>query len=745
LRSSLTLVVAIAALIAVAGACSSIRSRPAARPNVLIVTIDTLRADHIGSYGMRTAQTPVIDAIARRGTRFTTAIAHVPLTLPSHASLFTSLTPPRHGVRNNPEFVLPDAVPTLAERFKAAGYDTAAFVSGFPLHRRFGLGRGFDVYDDRFPRGDGAAPYTERRAGATAAAVRDWFSRRGGAGDAKPFFAWVHFFDPHRPYDAPEPFRSRFSGRPYDGEIAYVDAELGEVLKSTGDESGNRTILVVTADHGEGLDEHGEPTHGLLIYDSTIRVPLVFAGPGIARARIVDSPVALVDVAPTLLDIVGLPALPSVDGRSLRGSVELRRGGPPSPSGETAAHPPAAREERGDPIYVESMFGRLCCGWAPLHGIRDGVWMYIDAPEPELYDVASDPTERENVAAAHPEKLAAFQRAVRAAARAAGPAPAAAARTSESAERMASLGYLAGSSDVKPSLRDPKQMVALAERMENAIAREHVDPPAAARELGAVVAADPSNALARRHLAIALSAAREFFAAIRETEELRRMGDTSVETAILAGECQRLAGRAGDAVGTLKAAADRDPRNPDALDALGRALVAAGDRDAARDMFARALALQPDDAEAGLGLADLAIERGDFREARERLQSLRARDPDDPSIGVKLGTVLARSGELQPAILLFKELVDRFPGNVDACVNLAAALAKAGDTPNAVAYFERAVAAGAASPAVFNGLAVARLQLGDRMRAAEAMRRSLALRPDQADIRMLLQQIETGR
>ena len=701
--------------------------RPAARPNVLVITIDTLRADHLGSYGNRVAQTPVLDALAARGVRFVNAFSHVPLTLPSHASIFTGLIPPHHGVRNNPDFVLRESVPTLAERFKAAGYDTAAFVSGFPLHRRFGLGRGFDVYDDRFPRGDAGsvAPYTERRADETVAAAHAWFSRRADEASARPFFVWTHFFDPHRPYDPPEPFRSRFREQPYDGEIAFVDEQIGKLLDAAGDGA----LVLVTADHGEGLDEHGEPTHGLLIYDSTIRVPLLVAGPGVPAGRVVESPAALVDVAPTFVDLARLTPLSDVEGRSLRPALEAK-----NDSASAAS-----------PIYVESMFGRLCCGWAPLYGWRDGPWMYIDAPEPELYDLRADPGQLQNVAATHADQVARFRRGTRAAARASNAPGGTGAPSAESTARMASLGYFAGGADVTPSLGDPKRMAALAERMENAIALERQDPAKAASELRAVVAADPMNPLARRHLAIALSEAHDYAAAIHEAEELRRMGDAGIETTILIGECQRLAGRHADAVKTLEAAAARDPRNADALDAYGRALVAAGRRDEAAATFERALVLQPDEAEALQGLADLAIERGDIGEARRRLGALRARDPDDPGVNVKLGTVLARSGDLPSAIAVLKEVVDRHPGQVDACVNLAAALAKAGDTASAIVYFERAVAAGAANPVVFNGLAVAKLQSGDGPGAAAALRRSLALKPDQPDIRELLQRLESQR
>lgn len=227
-----------------------------ARYNVLLVTIDTLRADRLGCYGYAGAATPVLDALAARGVRFATAIAHVPLTTPSHASILTGLTPLRHGVRDNGDFVLPDRIPTLAEAFHDAGYRTAAFVSGFPLDRRFGLARGFDTYDDHLPHGEDRrrSAYVERPADQTTAAVRSWLE----GGTPSPWFLWVHYFDPHSPYEPPPDFAARFAGRPYDGEVAFVDAQIG-VLLALLEAKGlaPRTRVLVTADHGESLGEHG--------------------------------------------------------------------------------------------------------------------------------------------------------------------------------------------------------------------------------------------------------------------------------------------------------------------------------------------------------------------------------------------------------------------------------------------------------------------------------------------------------
>ena len=295
---------------------------PSSRPNVLLVTIDTLRADHVGSYGYHEASTPTIDALARRGVRFETAVAHAPLTGPSHASILTGQTPLGHGFRNNSGFILAPGVKTVAQDFRNAGYHTAGFVSGFPLDRRFGFDRGFETYDDRLPKGNDRrrTPYVERFADATTDAVLRWLATANPreAPQPAPWFLWVHYYDPHAPYEPPvADLADRYRQSPYDGEIAFVDRQLGRLLQTL-DVRGetSRTIVLVTADHGESLGEHGEGTHGIFLYDATLRVPWIMAGPQIAAGRVSRTVARSIDVLPTLLDYAGLPQRSDVDGRS---------------------------------------------------------------------------------------------------------------------------------------------------------------------------------------------------------------------------------------------------------------------------------------------------------------------------------------------------------------------------------------------------------------------------------------------
>lgn len=699
---------------------------PAARdlPDVLLVTIDTLRADHLGCYGNRDAATPVLDALAARGVRFADAIAPVPLTLPSHASLLTGTTPLVHGVRDNAGFVLGAAPLTVAEAFRSAGYSTAAFVSGFPVSRRFGLARGFDAYDDRFPRGDDPArpSYVERRADETVTATTEWL-RQQPPDAARPLFAWVHLFDPHAPYEAPEPYRSRFRQRPYDGEIAFADAQLGALLAAwRSRRPGRDPLVVVTADHGEGLGEHGEPTHGLFIYDSTLRVPLIASGPGVPEGRTVAGAVGLVDVAPTLLDLAGLPPLKDGEGRSLRGAMASGRG-------------------RDEAVYAESLFARLGFGWAPLHGWRHRGLMFIDAPRSELYDTATDPAELTNLAAERPDEAERMRRAVQAAvAKGKTPRPAPAGR--EAAERLRSLGYVASQPAGSPSLRDPKDFAALAVRIENAIAAERTAPAGAVSEFLAALREDPGNVVVRRHLAMALVAGKQYDAAAKELQALVSDGDTSLETLTLLGDSHRLAGRPTEALAAFDRACGVDAAAPEGHIGRGKVLTAQGRTDEARQAFERALRTAPEDAEALEGLADLALARGDTLEARARMNALTARDPADARLALKHGVLLVREGHLDAAVAVFRRVVERDPANADAALDLGGALAKAGRPAEAVFYFERAIAAGASGSVVWNGLAMARLESGNRAGAVEALRQSLRADPRQPRINGLLNELQ---
>jgi arylsulfatase A-like enzyme/Tfp pilus assembly protein PilF len=346
--------------------------------NLLIITVDTLRADHVGIYGYKKINTPNIDNLGEKGVIFTQAFCHVPLTLPSHCSLFTGTLPVFHGVRDN-GYRLPSFNITLAEIIKRKGYQTAAFVGAFPLDSRFGLNKGFDVYDDLYGSKNliRDLSFIERRAEGVNKKAIEWITRNKNS----RFFVWVHYFDPHTPYEPPPPFKHEYIGREYDGEIAYTDHSIGKLLDKLNElKLVEKTLIVLTSDHGEGLGDHNEMTHGIFIYDSTLRVPLIFYNPALfPKSRIVSEQVGLIDVMPTILDLMGLPRSPKIQGKSFRPSLLKEK------------------SNSNDYCYIESVAAMMDRNWAPLQGVRTGDWKYIDAPLPELYDLKSDPKEKKNI------------------------------------------------------------------------------------------------------------------------------------------------------------------------------------------------------------------------------------------------------------------------------------------------------------------------------------------------------------
>lgn len=397
-------------------------------PNVLLITLDTTRADYLGAYGSTLGLTPSLDRLAAEGCVFEHAYTAVPITLPAHATLLTGRWPFEHGLRVNGENRLADEETTLAERLRARGYETAAFVSAFVLDSTFGLDQGFDLYDDAIE-----APVVvgqnrllrERAADVAASHAIQWLRQRR----ARPWFCWIHFFDPHYPYKTwSSVFGSRFEKNPYQAEIAYMDLHIGRVLKELQHTGADRhTLVIAVADHGECLGEHGEMQHGLTLYQSAVRVPLVMRWPRrIEAGSRVAAPVALADIVPTVLEATRSPSAPSLSGRSLWPAI--CRGATSSP-----------------PCYMETHMPYSEYGWAPLAGLLEGSWKFIRAPQPELYDVTADPAEQSNAAARHADTSARLSDALDRLLADARPSDAVAVSLSAEQRRaLMSLGYVGG-------------------------------------------------------------------------------------------------------------------------------------------------------------------------------------------------------------------------------------------------------------------------------------------------------------
>ncbi len=661
-----------AALLLAVGCAWMHRASSAAGFNLLLVTLDTVRADHVGVYGCARAETPNLDRLAGEGVRFADASAPVPLTAPSHASILSGLLPPEHGLRNNGVGRFPDGPPTLATRLGASGYRTGAFIGAFVLDHRFGLARGFDRYDDDIPR-DAVAGLDARRPGSVVVdRALAWLDE-----DAKkPFFAWVHLYDAHAPYAPPEPFATRFAADPYDGGIAEVDVQVGRLL--TGLEQrgiARRTVVAVVGDHGEELGEHGELTHGLLVYQPSLRVPLLVRAPGVLPSGwVVRTPVSVCELAPTLAGLleVSLAAPPARSAGVRDISRPLRR----------------RREPGATDLYAESYYGTTF-GWAPLTSIRRGDLKFISAPRPELYDLARDPGERVNLVGTRQRESRDLQAALSGMS---GPRDAAAPQDAPDAEtraRLLSLGYLAGAAlgpSAGASGKDPKDAVVLFRSFEEAHAAFMAGrTDDARRQYEQLVAADPGNPVFIGQLA---ELYRHTGDPARAVELYRRAvaiapgdRDARYNLAVTLQE----AGLAQEAFEALTAAIKLDPGRPEAHNALGIALALRGDLAGARAVVVRATELDPHDARAFNNRGNVLRDLKQPDEAERAYTRAAALSPTyaDPLNG--LGTIEVQRGRPAAAIPWFERALALAPALHEARLNLAIARELAGDRAGALA------------------------------------------------------------
>lgn len=587
---------AVAAL--VLGACHGAPVEDAAR-HVVLVTIDTLRADAVGAYGAKGTDTPTLDGIARDGVRFDRAWATAPITLPSHASLLTGRYPPGHGARHN-GMAPGDALPTLATAFKAAGFDTAAFVSAFPLDRRFGLARGFDVYDDELPRSAEGQPLNERRGSETVDRAIAWLAERGEA----RVFLWVHLFEPHAPYGSPGGGAS-VQAR-YAEEVRTADRETGRLLAALGGRAAS-TLVIVAGDHGEAFGEHGEIGHSLFVYDTTLRVPLLLRGPRVPRGAQVSADVSLIDIPATVRALTGVEAVPEGDGVSLVPAL-------------------AGQGLPGRALYAESFAPLFDFGWASLRAVREGDWKYIAAPRQELFDIARDPGEAVNLAESRPDARARLHGAAGAWSSAEpGPMPS---PPADVAARLGSLGYVSGggrggSNAARP---DPKDRIAIAAAMAQVTSGE-VQGEARLAALESILAADPGNPQA--HL---------------------RLGFAEIER-----------DRCPAALPHLRAALEARVPSADAGLGLAGCLARVGDLAGAEQALGRALAIEPGNPVAAANLGLLALEQGRPADAVPRLREALARDPGMLPARFALARALAVSGDRAAALAEARDLLARLP------------------------------------------------------------------------------------
>lgn len=674
--AAIVLLAALAALFA-GDARSWLRRRRLRAANVVLITLDTLRADHLGCYAPGRVRTPGLDSLAADGVLFAEAVTSTPLTLPAHTTILSGVHPYTHQVRDNRMSRVPAGLPLLSEALRDHGMDTAAFLGSMVLDSAYGLDRGFDLYADRFAPPDPGDFWSEVRkpADAVLAEAREWISGR----DGRPFFAWIHLYDPHAPWDPPEPFRSRYPGHPYRAAVAFMDAELEKFFAFLKESRlWQRTLVVAVADHGEGLGEHGEETHGFFVYQATMRVPFLVHLPFPAAGRRVGGRVELADVAPTILAAKGLPVPRTVQGRSLLDAVLGRP------------------LRRPDEAYGESHYPRLHFGWSELRAYYQGGWKYILAPREELYDLRRDPGETRNLAAERPEECRRLRGLLLRKLAAAGPPmPADEPRLDPAArERLAALGYVTSAARAAPGLSaiDPKDRIGVLDelrRVKELAAQGNW--PGAGTLARQILAANPQIGQARIASANAFRASGDFAGAIAELRAgLERQGDDDQMLALL-GETLTLVGRRDEALAAFQGCLAVQPANPANHNNLGLALWNLGRVDEAEAAYRRAIELDPRFAlaRANLGLL-LLMARRDLSGAREALLEAVASDPKLAAAHDALGDYYATSGDFARAAGHWRRCLEIEPMNYQACFNLFMAYArKLSDRGRALEYYER--------------------------------------------------------
>jgi arylsulfatase A-like enzyme/tetratricopeptide (TPR) repeat protein len=661
-------------------------------PNVVLVTIDTLRGDRVGAYGYRAGETAAMDRLAREGVLVEDAVVQAPQTRPSHASIMTGRYPHEHGIRDNYSSPLSRTTPTLASVLRDHGWDTAAFIGAYPVARPSGLNRGFTVFDDPFGAGDATTRQarTERRAAEVVDHALAWL----GQPRSKPFFLWVHLFDPHAPYEPPSPWRERFTKAPYDGEVAYSDAQLARLVGGL-DAKGlrGRTLVIVTSDHGEGLGEHGEDEHMFFVYDSTLRIPLLLSWPGRlpAGAR-VRGQFRSVDLFATVLELVGVTAPPS---SGVSRAAFLRPDGL-IPDNES---------------YAETLYPQIHFGYAPLRSLRTGGWKYIDAPRAELYRLLDDPGEVRNLAPERASVAGEMRGRLATHDRQAGVAPVQPALDPEAAARLAALGYVGGGPAAGGTVSgaDPKDKIREVQSyqrdMRDAMRLYNERKVDAALRLFRRLAGfvDIPSFNVEYYFGRCLLEKRRFAEAIPHLKKAadmtptRRTASGLAAAPVYAWLTQAYAGAGQDenALATLERGLTVAPANPELLRVKGSILLQRGDLAGARLALEKARGIDATDARLHVELANLHRNLGDpalaLEEAKEALRldprsveghvarglalgALRREEdaaaalqealrlaPDDADALFYLGSIELRAGRAEPAVRLLSRLVEEAP------------------------------------------------------------------------------------
>lgn len=640
--------------------------------SVVLISIDTLRADALGVYGNTRVATPAIDRLAKSGWRFENAHAHNVVTFPSHSNILSGLIPTLHGVRDNTGFRFPSEVKSLATRLKERGFKTGAFVSAFVLDSKFGLDQGFDVYDDRTASLDRQSPFMvpDRVGTETVAAAMKWIEGQGTA----QFFAFVHLYDPHFPYRPAAAFATRHKDQPYWGEVEAVDAALEPLLtRLAGSSLRDRTLVILTSDHGESLEEHGESTHGIFAYEPTLRVPLIVAGP--VGSRVLPAPVQHIDIVPTVLDALGAEVPGELPGRSLFSASE----------GSTRT------------TYFESLSTSLNQGWAPLRGVLDGRFKFIDLPLPELYDVSADPGEKTNLVAREPEILDRLRSSLNRE-RTRDKGVKRGTEDQATLERLRALGYVAASSqattkDNYTEADDPKNLIEIDTRTRavvTAFMNGQLDEAIALAKEN--LRKRPGMAGANLQLAYLQRAKGDLPSAIDSARRAVDLKPLDAEAVSLLGAYLTEAGRAREAVSFIEPYVKGAAPDYDVMTALGLARAALGQVPQAREAFEAAKALDASNGMAWVNLATLSLMTGERNQAKAQFVEALRLDSGLAKAHNGLGVMAAQEGRPEEAITHWRAATDFNPRDYQTLFNLASTLDRLGRRAEAEDYYRRYLA-----------------------------------------------------